>query len=106
MFDTASVFTAVPENIYLPDKGKPACLIRALTPDALAAWQKVWPARIWPGWKQRGFLRRRVSFPPTRRGGGSRAFGARRNTRPVCAGRLAEQTATGAYRLDDAAPTQ
>ena len=40
MFDTASVFTAVPENIYLQDKGKPACLIRALTPDALAVWQK------------------------------------------------------------------
>ncbi len=39
MFDTASVFSAVPDNIYLNDKGKPACLIRALTPDMLAAWQ-------------------------------------------------------------------
>ena len=34
-----SVFAAVPDNIYVQDKGKPACLIRALTPEALTAWQ-------------------------------------------------------------------
>ena len=34
-----AVFPAMPDDIYVIDKGKPACLIRAMTPDALAEWQ-------------------------------------------------------------------
>ena len=33
------IFPAMPDDIYLKDKGKPACLIRALTPTALADWR-------------------------------------------------------------------
>ena len=33
------IFSAMPDDIYLKDKGKPACLIRALTPTALADWR-------------------------------------------------------------------
>jgi|GEM_PF-4313712 len=33
------IFPAMPDDIYLKDKGKPACLIRALTAAALADWR-------------------------------------------------------------------
>ena len=45
----SDVFPAEPGDIYLQDKGKPACLIRALTPKALASWREtlVGPHLTW-----------------------------------------------------------
>lgn len=107
MFDTASVFTAVPENIYLQDKGKPACLIRALTPDALAAWQEslAGPNLAWM--ETTGFAAAAgelLLVPDTAGGLDCVLLGLGKTPDPFALAALPSKLPVGAYRLDDTAP--
>lgn len=107
MFDTASVFTAVPENIYLKDKGKPACLIRALTPDALADWQKqlAGPNLAWM--ETTGFAAAAgelLLLPDTAGGLEAVLLGLGATPDPFVLAALPSKLPSGAYRLHDTAP--
>ena len=107
MFDTASVFTAVPENIYLQDKGKPACLIRALTPDALAVWQKdlAGPNLAWMETTGFSAAAGELLLLPDNAGGLEAVLlGLGATPDPFALAALPSKLPQGAYRLDDAAP--
>ena len=109
MFDTASVFTAVPENIYLQDKGKPACLIRALTPDALAAWQKdlAGPNLAWMETTGFSAAAGELLLLPDNAGGLEAVLlGLGATPDPFALAALPSKLPQGAYRVDDAAPKQ
>ena len=108
MFDTASVFTAVPENIYLQDKGKPACLIRALTPEALADWQKqlAGPHLAWMETTGFAAAAGELLLLPDNAGGLEAVLlGLGATPDPFALAALPTKLPTGAYRLDDGAPT-
>ena len=107
MFDTASVFTAVPENIYLQDKGKPACLIRALTPEALADWQKqlAGPHLAWMETTGFAAAAGELLLLPDNVGGLEAVLlGLGATPDPFALAALPTKLPTGAYRLDDGAP--
>lgn len=107
MFDTASVFTAVPENIYLQDKGKPACLIRALTPEALADWQKqlAGPHLAWMETTGFAAAAGELLLLPDNAGGLEAVLlGLGATPDPFALAALPTKLPTGAYRLDDGAP--
>jgi leucyl aminopeptidase len=107
MFDTASVFSAVPDKIYLADKGKPACLIRALTPDGLADWQKglAGPHLAWM--ETTGFAAapgELLLLPDTAGGLEAVLLGLGKTPDPFALAALPSKLPAGAYRLEDTAP--
>lgn len=107
MFDTASVFTAVPEKIYLQDKGKPVCLIRALTPEALADWQKdlAGPNLAWMETTDFAARAGELLLLPDNAGGlESVLLGLGGTPDPFALAALPQKLPSGAYRLDEGAP--
>ena len=107
MFDTASVFTAVPEKIYLTDKGKPACLIRALTPEALVDWQKqlAGPHLAWMETTGFAAAAGELLLLPDNAGGLEAVLlGLGATPDPFALAALPSKLPQGAYRLDEGAP--
>ncbi len=104
-----AIFPAAPDDIYIQDKGKPACLIRALTPDMLAAWQAdlSGPHLVWMEQNHFAASAGEVLLLPDSAGGLDGVLlglGARPD--PLALAALPNKLPQGAYRLDPAAPAE
>jgi leucyl aminopeptidase len=101
------IFPAVPDNIYLIDKGKPACLIRALTPAMLADWKQglVGPHLAWMETAHFTAAAGEILLLPDSAGGLEGVLlGLGKNPDPMALAALPKKLPAGAYRLDKAAP--
>ena len=103
----SDVFPAEPGDIYLQDKGKPACLIRALTPKALASWREtlVGPHLTWMDTTHFAAAAGEVLLLPNSAGDLEAVLlglGAKPDAFALAS--LPAQLPEGAYRLDDSAP--
>ncbi len=101
------LFPAAPSDIYLQDKGKPACPIRALTPDGLAAWRKELAGSnlAWIETNHFAAAAGEVLLLPDGAGGVQTVLlGTGVTPDPFCLAALPSQLPEGAYRLDDSAP--
>lgn len=102
-----SVFAAVPKKIYLQDKGKPACLIRAMTPDMLAEWKKqlAGPHLAWMETTDFRAAAGDILLLPDNAGGlDSVLLGLGKTPDPFALAALPSKLPQAAYRLDDGAP--
>lgn len=102
-----SLFPAGPDNIFVKDKGKPACLIRALTPDGLAAWRSdlSGPHALWMETTHFAAAAGEVLLLPDSAGGlDAVLLGLGKNPDPMALAALPAKIPQGIYRLDDAAP--
>ena len=101
------IFPAMPDNIYLIDKGKPACLIRALTPAMLADWKKglAGPHLAWMETAHYTAAAGEVLLLPDSAGGlDAVLLGLGKNPDPLALAALPQKLPAGAYRLDTSAP--
>lgn len=101
------IFPAEPDGIYLPDKGKPACLIRALTPEGLATWREnlVGPHLTWMETTHFAAAAGEVLLLPNSSGDLEAVLlGLGASPDPFALAALPAQLPEGAYRLDDGAP--
>ena len=101
------IFPAEPGAIYLPDKGKPACLIRALTPEGLATWREnlVGPHLTWMETTHFAAAAGEVLLLPNSSGDLEAVLlGLGASPDPFALAALPAQLPEGAYRLDDGAP--
>lgn len=109
MTSVSEVFPAAPGEIYLQDKGKPACLIRALTPDALAAWRDglSGPHAAWTDAVNFAAAPGEVLLLPDAAGGlDAVLLGLGKTPDPFALAALPDKLPEGAYRLDEAAPPE
>ncbi len=103
------IFPAMPDDIYLTDKGKPACLIRALTPAALDEWRKglAGPHLAWMETAHFTAASGEVLLLPDTAGGLEAVLlGLGKTPDPMALAALPKKLPAGAYRLDAAAPAQ
>ena len=101
------IFPAMPDNIYLIDKGKPACLIRALTPAMLADWKHglAGPHLAWMETAHFTAADGEVLLLPDSAGGLEGVLlGLGKTPDPMALAALPKKLPAGAYRLDKAAP--
>ena len=109
MASLSRFFPAQPGDIYLKDKGKPACLIRALTPDALAAWRAdlSGPHLLWMENTHFAAAAGEVLLLPDSAGGlDAVLLGLGKTPDPMALATLPTKLPQGAYRLDDGAPDE
>ena len=109
MTSVSEVFPAAPGEIYLQDKGKPACLIRALTPDALADWRDglSGPHAAWTDAVNFAAAPGEVLLLPDAAGGlDAVLLGLGKTPDPFALAALPDKLPEGAYRLDEAAPPE
>ena len=102
-----SVFSAAPNALYVQDKGKPACLIRALTPDMLAAWRDglAGPQLAWMETTHFSAAAGEVLLLPDSAGGlDGVLLGLGGAPDPFALANLPAKLPEGAYRLDETAP--
>ena len=103
----SSLFPARPEAIYVKDKGKPACLIRALTPQMLADWRETLsgPHALWMETTHFAAASGEILLLPDSTGGlDAVLLGLGKTPDPMALAALPEQIPHGTYRLDDGAP--
>ena len=101
------IFPAMPDNIYLIDKGKPACLIRALTPAILADWKHglAGPHLAWMETAHFTAAAGEILLLPDSAGGLEGVLlGLGKTPDPMALAALPKKLPAGAYRLDKAAP--
>jgi leucyl aminopeptidase len=101
------IFPAMPGDIYLKDKGKPACLIRALTPCALADWRETLagPHLAWMETAHFTAAAGEILFLPDSAGGLEAVLlGLGKTPDPMALAALPKKLPRGAYRLDAKAP--
>ncbi|HAT08948.1 MAG TPA: leucyl aminopeptidase, partial [Rhodobiaceae bacterium] len=101
------IFPAMPDDIYLKDKGKPACLIRALTPTALAAWRNTLagPHLAWMETAHFTAAAGEILLLPDSAGGLEAVLlGLGPMPDPMALAALPKKLPPGAYRLDTKAP--
>lgn len=101
------LYPAAPQDIYLTDKGKPACLIRALTPEGLADWRDTLsgPHVVWMEQNHFAAAAGEVLLLPDTAGGlDCVLLGLGQTPDPFALAALPTQLPDGAYRLDDGAP--
>jgi leucyl aminopeptidase len=103
-----ALFPAMPDEIYVIDKSKPACLIRALTPDALAAWrgQLAGPDLAWMETAEFTASAGQILLLPDSAGGlDGVLLGLGPTPDPMALAALPQKLPDGIYRLDAGAPT-
>ena len=101
------IFPAMPDDIYLKDKGKPACLIRALTPTALADWRDTLagPHLAWMETAHFTAAAGEILLLPDSAGGLEAVLlGLGAMPDPMALAALPKKLPRGAYRLDAKAP--
>jgi leucyl aminopeptidase len=101
------IFPAMPDDIYVKDKGKPACLIRALTPAMLAEWQRdlAGPHLAWMETAHFTAAAGEVLLLPDSAGGLEAVLlGLGKNPDPFALAALPKKLPAGAYRLESGAP--
>ncbi len=101
------IFPAMPDEIYIQDKGKPACLIRAMTPDMLADWREslAGPHLAWMETAHFTAAAGEVLLLPDSAGGLEAVLlGLGKNLDPMALAALPTKLPEGTYRLDAAAP--
>ncbi|MCH1569022.1 MAG: leucyl aminopeptidase family protein [Alphaproteobacteria bacterium] len=101
------IFPAQPGDIYVTDKGKPACLIRALTPAMLESWRAelAGPHLLWMETAHFSAARGEVLLLPDSAGGLEAVLlGLGANPDPMALAALPKKLPEGAYRLDSNAP--
>jgi len=101
------IFPAMLDDIYLKDKGKPACLIRALTPTALAAWRDTLagPHLAWMETAHFTAAAGDILLLPDSAGGLEEVLlGLGATPDPMALAALPKKLPSGAYRLDAKAP--
>ena len=101
------IFPAMPDDIYLKDKGKPACLIRALTPAALADWRDTLagPHLAWIETAHFTAAAGEILLLPDSAGGLEAVLlGLGAMPDPMALAALPKKLPSGAYRLDAKAP--
>ena len=101
------IFPAMPDDIYLKDKGKPACLIRALTPTALADWRDTLagPHLAWMETAHFTAAAGEILLLPDSAGGLEAVLlGLGAMPDPMALAALPKKLPSGAYRLDAKAP--
>ena len=97
------IFPAQPGDIYVTDKGKPACLIRALTPAMLESWRAelAGPHLLWMETAHFSAARGEVLLLPDSAGGLEAVLlGLGANPDPMALAALPKKLPEGAYRLD------
>ena len=104
-----SVFSAAPNSLYLQDKGKPACLIRALTPDMLAMWRDglAGPHLAWMETTHFSAAAGEILLLPDSAGGlDGVLLGLGGVPDPFAVAALPAKLPEGVYRLDETAPDE
>ena len=101
------IFPAMPDDIYQKDKGKPACLIRALTPATLADWRDTLagPHLAWIETAHFTAAAGDILLLPDSAGGLEAVLlGLGATPDPMALAALPKKLPSGAYRLDPKAP--
>lgn len=98
---------SAPDDLYLIDKGKPACVIHCLTPDSYADWKAAnsGPHLAWAETAHFSAAAGEVLLMPTTAGGVDAVFlGLGANPDAMALAALPRQLPHGAYRLADTTP--